>query len=341
MNNNLDDDMDLAEEDRAPHQEHPEACDGDDDSGAAIAPESSDFSSDPAQTAEEGPLEDNETASAASEAQPLTEVSLTRSRRGRVAHFMGALVAAVLGKQIGADRPERFSNHHVLDGKPFQIRTISGTQNTFTVNPVTEPDRIIVAAKCTRESTEDVSCYRLFGVLTADAIAVGRKSGSRGHIKSAHLQVSLTGVNQTCLGEARIVPDLITAERSEERLQLLEAIDGLVIDQGVLDVATLEKIRAFICDAGNQDATGGEMRAMAELVENNLICPFCEGKKFSFKKWGRLRALRLEAGVRLEIDNRGDYEDFEDGEYTIYCGGCEKALEMPDDWIVTELREQA
>ena len=148
-----------------------------------------------------------------------------RSQRGARTHYLGNLVAAFVGRQLGARRVRQFANHHDLDGQAFQVRTISGSQNTFTINRDTEPDRII-AVRRTRNG------YSLFGVQREDALAVAKKSSSRGHVKSGHQQVSLAQVKKVELGSI-VIPDvLVQADTSDQRRRLLEQIDGLAADLG-------------------------------------------------------------------------------------------------------------
>lgn len=244
MTNNFEDDFDLNQED-CTLQDDSETGEQRNPIDESAPADSIEISTDEVADAENGAGERYTTEP--SPVQPV-QASPAHSARGRIAHFMGALVAALIGKQIGADRPEKFANYHVLDGHPFQIRTISGSQNTFTVNPATEPDRIIVAARRVKESTEDVNCYALFGVLTANAIAHGRRSGSRGHAKSGHIQVSLGAVDRVNIGEARIPCHLITAATKDERRDLLGAIDALVVGQAVMNETTVEIARAFVCE---------------------------------------------------------------------------------------------
>lgn len=125
MTNNFEDDFDLNQEGctlqpgdlKAGEQRNPI-----DESAPA---ESIEISTDEVADAENGAGERPTTEPST----PPAQVSPAHSMRGRIAHFMGALVAALIGKQIGADRPEKFANHHVLDGHSFQIWTISGSQN--------------------------------------------------------------------------------------------------------------------------------------------------------------------------------------------------------------------
>jgi hypothetical protein len=160
--------------------------------------------------------------SPSSQPQPLQP---DRSQRGARAHYLGNLVAAYVGRQFGARRVRQFANHHDLDGQAFQIRTISGSQNTFTVNRDTEPDRII-AVRRTRNG------YSLFGIRREDALAVAKKSSSRGHVKSGHQQVSLPQVKKVELGSIAFPDALVHADTSDQRRRLLEQIDGLAPDLG-------------------------------------------------------------------------------------------------------------
>jgi hypothetical protein len=251
VNNNFEDNSDTDEKNITPQQDDSETLvDQTDESALQESIETSADESEDAGAHEEG----QSATEPPGNPQPV-QVPLDHSTRGRIAHFMGALVGAIIGKQIGALRPERFANRHLLDGIVFQIRTISGSQKTFTVNPATTPQWMIVAAKRIKESTENMNCYTLFGVQTVEALSLGRKSSSRGHIKSEHLQVSLSAVERVTLGEARIPRDLITAGTKEDRHDLLDAIDALVVGHGVMDETTIESVRAFIHDSDNEEAS--------------------------------------------------------------------------------------
>ena len=188
-----------------------------------------------AHTPVEGPDQlgsDNAPATPDSNAKP----TRTAEERGRDAHYKGQLTAAVLGKAVGAKRLGKFSNHHQLDGEHFQIRTISGSQSTFTVNVDTEPPNILVLQKNPGENRND-SRFLLFGVLRDDAIRVSLPSSSKGHADSGHRQVSLSKVPKTALGEAHIPGELVAAKNSRERLELLAKIDALT-PEVVADVLT-------------------------------------------------------------------------------------------------------
>ena len=165
-----------------------------------------------------------------------------RSQGGRDAHYKGQLTAAVLGKAVGAKRLGKFSNHHQLDGEHFQIRTISGSQNTFTVNVDTEPPQILVLQKDPGEDRND-SRFLLFGILRDDAIRVSLPSSSKGHVDSGHRQVSLSKVPKTALGEVFIPGELVAAKKSRERQDLLAKIDVLtpeVVADVLTDMAAVE-----------------------------------------------------------------------------------------------------
>jgi hypothetical protein len=177
------------------------------------------------------------------EAAARAALQAQRSARGTSAHYLGETVGAYVGRIVGARRVKSWSNHHSLDGMQFQIRTISGRQNTFTVNFTTEPEKIIVAAKRRDATLDGSSRYALFGVLRADAFAVAKKSMSRGHLKSGHHLVSLAQVHKVGLGSVVIPDDLVVADTSERRLQLLDGINLLEPD---LDNPAVQAARAFL-----------------------------------------------------------------------------------------------
>lgn len=183
-----------------------------------------------------------------------TDAERVKARRtavGRVAHFVGLLVAAVIGKSVGATRSKRLANHHVLDGTPFQIRTITGSQKTFTINPSTEPEPIIVSVRQRLPAAPDMAHYQLYGVLKTDVIPRSKKSASPGHLKSLHRQASITQVPKTLLGHAMVPRRLITCSSTEERFDRLTDIDGASPEQlvGVMDEETRAHIRSFIASA--------------------------------------------------------------------------------------------
>ena len=184
-------------------------------------------------------------ATPATDVKPEKTAAEIRSQGGRDAHYKAQLTAAVLGKAVGAKRLGKFSNHHQLDGEHFQIRTISGSQNTFTVNVDTEPPSILVLQKNPGENRND-SRFLLFGVLRDDAVRVSLPSSSKGHADSGHRQVSLSKVPKTALGEVFIPGELVAAKTSRERLNLLAKIDGLT-PEAVADVLTdMAAVEQFI-----------------------------------------------------------------------------------------------
>jgi len=172
-----------------------------------------------------------------------TEAVAQRSARGAIAHYAGELVGGYVGRILGARRIKAWSNHHSLTGIAFQIRSINGTQNTFTVNRDTEPEKIIVAAKKRDKNLQGSSRYALYGVLREDAFAHAKKSSSKGHVKSGHQQVSLSQINKVELGCIIIPDELVVAATSEQRLQLLDRINAMDADLGNPTVAAA---RAFL-----------------------------------------------------------------------------------------------
>lgn len=188
------------------------------------------------------PGTDNAPAVPSLDERPARTAAEIRSEGGRDAHFKAHLTAAVLGKAVGANRLGKFSNHHQLDGEHFQIRTISGSQNTFTVNVDTEPPSILVLQKNPGENRND-SRFLLFGVLRDDAVRVSLPSSSKGHADSGHRQVSLSKVPKTALGEVFIPGELVAAKNSRERQDLLAKIDALtpeVVAEVLTDMAAVE-----------------------------------------------------------------------------------------------------
>jgi hypothetical protein len=169
-----------------------------------------------------------------------------RTQRGARAHYLGETVGALVGRILGALRIRAWSNHHALEGMPFQIRTINGQQNTFTVNRDTEPEKILVAVKKRDKNLLGSSRYILYGVLREDAFAIAKKSLSRGHVKSGHHQVSLTQVAKVELGSITIPDDLVMADTSDQRNRLLDRINLLEPD---LDDPTVQAARAFLASA--------------------------------------------------------------------------------------------
>jgi hypothetical protein len=167
-----------------------------------------------------------------------------RTQRGASAHYLGETVGAFVGRILGAHRIRAWSNHHGLEGVSFQIRTINGKQNTFTVNFDTEPEKIIVAVKKHDKNRFGSARYILYGVSRADAFGIAKKSLSRGHVKSGHHLVSLTQVPKVELGSIIIPDDLVVADTSEQRNRLLDRINLLEPDLADLAVKAAQAFLA-------------------------------------------------------------------------------------------------
>ena len=159
------------------------------------------------------------------------------------AHYLGETVGALVGRILGAHRIRAWSNHHSWESVPFQVRTINGKQNTFTVNRDTEPEKIIVAVKKHDKHRLGSARYILYGVSRADAFGIAKKSLSRGHVKSGHHLVSLTQVAKIELGSIVIPDDLVVADTSEQRNRLLDRINLLEPD---LADPTVKAAQAFL-----------------------------------------------------------------------------------------------
>ena len=185
------------------------------------------------------------------ESQDQTAIETVKARRtvvGRTAHFVGLLVAALIGKAVGATRPKRLANHHIVDGTPFQIHTITGSQKTFTINPPTEPDPIIVAVRQRSPVSPNMAQYQLFGVRKADVLPHSKRSASPGHAKSQHRQASITQVSKTPLGYALVPERVLNCDTTELRFHRLAEIDGASPEQlaRVVDGETCARVRGFI-----------------------------------------------------------------------------------------------
>jgi hypothetical protein len=190
-----------------------------------------------------------------------------RAEGGRDAHYKAQLTAAVLGKAVGAKRLGKFSNHHQLDGEHFQIRTISGSQNTFTVNVDTEPPSILVLQKNPGENRND-SRFLLFGVLRDDAVRVSLPSSSKGHATSGHRQVSLRQVLKVALGEVFIPSELVAAKTSQERLEFLAKIDALADAELAPILTDKTGVEQFLgCRPPAELSVGFALDCVAEAIE--------------------------------------------------------------------------
>jgi hypothetical protein len=166
---------------------------------------------------------------------------------GARGHYTGEGVGAYVGHSVGGRRIKPHSNHHELGGVHFQIRTINGSQGTFT-GAKTDPEKIIVAAKKRDGGCQGDSRYMLYGVRRADALMVAKKSRSRGHVNSGHQLISLSQVQKVELGSLIIPDDLVVADTSEQRTQRLDRIGKLEPD---LDNPTVKATRAFLAEQVN------------------------------------------------------------------------------------------
>lgn len=177
---------------------------------------------------------------------------LQRSVEGRKANSRGKLAGALLAKAMGAERESSGSNLFKIEGQPIRIHT---TQNktTFSLHPGTEPALAIVAVMEPAKPGQPHRCY-LRGVRLEDCLKVARPAKS---VKNqARVNVSLSDVKRMNFGNATIDPQLIEAETTMARIDMMGDIGKLSPEvlEGVITTETADLIRLWVLENSPKQA---------------------------------------------------------------------------------------
>ncbi len=184
------------------------------------------------------------------------EQKLLRSASGRKANSRGKLSGALLGKASGAERVAGYDNNlWSIDGQPVRFHSIGGGKMNFTLNPETEPDRLIAAFSEGEPMKDKQLRSLLYGLKLEDCLRSGRVTKSK--TAPGRLSVSLSQVRRVRLGDAYLPAQFTEAETVADRMDLMDAIDELAPEAlaTMMDAETTANIRKFVLDSREQPAS--------------------------------------------------------------------------------------
>lgn len=199
-----------------------------------------------------------ENPSITNHSDPFTELEgkLERSAAGRMANSRGKLSGTLLGRASGATRVAGENNNlWAVDGQPIRFHSVGGGKMNFTLNPDSEPDRLIAAFSEGVPTKEQPLRCLLYGLGLEDCLRNGRMTSSK--TAPGRLSVSLSVVNRTPLGVAYLPAEYTEATTVSDRLQLMDAIDQLSPEvlAAVMDETTKQRVRAFVLGGRKPAAT--------------------------------------------------------------------------------------
>ena len=173
---------------------------------------------------------------------------------GLQANSNGKVTCTLLGRACGAERAGGVGdNLWAIDGEAVRFHSVHGGKSSFTLNPTTEPPRLIVALTQDKSETDKPMRYWLYG-LTLDAC---KQAGRPVKSTSApgRLTVSVGQVQDRIeLGYADLPTRYVGIITVPDRDAALSQIDQMTTEELaiIMIAATREKIQAFIL-AGRQE----------------------------------------------------------------------------------------
>jgi hypothetical protein len=183
------------------------------------------------------------------------EMRFQSSRTGLKANTSGKIFGKVLGRASGAERAGgENDNLWAIDGESVRFHSVNGGKSTFTLNPATEPPRLIVALTKDKPDGDKPPRYWLYGLTLGACKQEGRpaKSASAGRLIVSVGQIQ----DRIELGYADLPTEYAEITTVTERDAALSRIDQMTPEELaiIISAATREKIRAFIL-AGREQPT--------------------------------------------------------------------------------------
>lgn len=195
------------------------------------------------------------------------EQKLLRSASGRKANSRGKLSGALLGKASGAERVAGYDNNlWAIEGEPVRFHSIGGGKVNFTLNPETEPDRLIAAFSEGEPKNDKPLRSLLYGLKLEDCLRSGRLTKSK--TAPGRLSVSLSQVRRVRLGDAYLPAEYTETETVTDRMELMDVIDQLSPEvlATMMDETTKLSIRDFVL-AGRERPTPEASQASLPLLQ--------------------------------------------------------------------------
>jgi hypothetical protein len=176
-------------------------------------------------------------------------LSSEESVRGRKANIQNKLKGALLGVLSAGVRAKGYGdNTWTINGYSVRFHSLNKGGKSFTLNPSTEPESIVVAFS-RDEVTEDkpLKCA-IYGLKRADCMRVGQLVESK--TNPGRVSVHLSGVPKDRLGTAYLPAKYTEAETTMDRDKMMKAIDALTSEEmaSMMDSITKSNIREFVME---------------------------------------------------------------------------------------------
>jgi hypothetical protein len=201
------------------------------------------------------------------------EQKFQRTPDGLNANTRGKITGTLLGRACGAERAgDENDNWWAIDGASVRFHSVSGGKSTFTLNPATEPPRLIVALTLDKSEGNKPLRYWLYGLTLAACTQAGRPAKSKS--APGRVTVSVGQIrDRSELGYADLPAQYATITTVPDRDAALSRIDEMTAEElsTIMDATTREKVRAFVL-AGREaaPATGPTLPPPVEVAAETV-----------------------------------------------------------------------
>jgi hypothetical protein len=159
------------------------------------------------------------------------DLNFDESVRGRKANCRGKLGRALAGTLSGGTRAKgEGDNRWIVEGVEVRFHGLTGGKKTFTLNPKSELDHIIVAYSKDKVTTDKPLDSELYGLKLEDCKRVGRVIESK--TIPGRISVHITSVGTAVpLGFVYLPAKYTEAETVAEHDEMVKAIDSLSAEE--------------------------------------------------------------------------------------------------------------
>lgn len=194
------------------------------------------------------------------------ELKFQRALPALKANTNGKIIGTLLGRACGAERAGgENDNLWAIDGEAVRFHSVNGGKSTFTLNPTTEPPRIIVALTKDKSEGDKPLRYWLYGLTMETCAQAGRPAKSTS--APSRLTVSVGQIQDRIeLGYADLPAKYMEISTVPDRDAALSRIDQMTTEElsTIMGATTREKVRAFVL-------AGREQSASAESEEQTVV----------------------------------------------------------------------
>jgi hypothetical protein len=187
---------------------------------------------------------------------------------GLRANTSGKTKCTLLGRACGAERAGgENDNLWAIDGASVRFHSVSGGKSTFTLNPATEPPRLIVALTQDKPEGDKPVRYWLYGLTLGACTQAGRPA--KGKSAPGRLTVSVGQIQDRIdLGYSDLPTQYVEITTVPDRDAALSRIDRMTAEElmTIMGVTTREKVRAFVL-AGRDEAAPVSLEAPPAVVD--------------------------------------------------------------------------